>query len=448
MINWCRFLSFWLLAIFSMLCFATQLDGIRINKTKTSQQVIFDLSGPFTYKQFMLTRPDRAVVDFDNTQINFDLDKLALSNTLIKSIRSATKSKKRLRVVLDLTKSVAAKSNRLLPKGNFGNRLLLEFTTSVESNKQANKKAVLTKPLVTVRHAKKLRDVVIALDPGHGGKDPGALGRKGTREKDIVLKIAKKVKAYIDKQPGMRAVLTRKGDYYVGLRQRLAIARKHDADIFISIHADAFKNKHSKGASVFALSQRGATSEAARWLAEKENYSELGGVNLDELNDDSGLIRSVLIDLSQTATIGASLALGGQILNYIDDIASLHHSKVEQARFVVLKSPDIPSILIETGFISNPTEERKLASTKYQRRLASAILRGLKRYFWLHPPVGSYVEAQSKTKVHIVARGDSLSKLSQRYNVSLKSLQAMNHLKSSNLVVGQKLKIPPQKVVT
>jgi len=448
MINWCRLLSFCLLTVFSMVCFATQLDGIRINKTETSQQVIFDLSGPFTYKQFMLTRPDRAVVDFDNTQINFDLDKLALSNTLIKSIRSATKSKKRLRVVLDLTKSVKARSNRLLPKGKFGNRLLLEFTTSVESKKQANKKAAPTKPLVTMRHAKKLRDVVIALDPGHGGKDPGALGRKGSQEKNIVLKIAKKVKAYIDKQPGMRAVLTRNGDYYVGLRQRLAIARKHDADIFISIHADAFKNKHSKGASVFALSQRGATSEAARWLAEKENYSELGGVNLDELNDDSGLIRSVLIDLSQTATIGASLALGSQILNYIDDIASLHHSKVEQARFVVLKSPDIPSILIETGFISNPTEERKLASTKYQRRLASAILRGLKRYFWLHPPVGSFVEAQSKTKVHVVSRGDSLSKLSQRYNVSLKSLQAMNHLKSSNLVIGQKLKIPPQKAIT
>lgn len=191
----------------------------------------------------------------------------------------------------------------------------------------------------------------------------------------------------------MRAVLTRNADYYLGLRERMTIARKHNADLFVAIHADAFGNHHSHGASVFALSAKGATSEAARWLAAKENYSELGGVNLAKLDDSNGVIRSVLIDLSQTATIGASLQVGNQVLQSLDRITTLHSNKVEQARFMVLKSPDIPSLLIETGFISNPREELNLSSTVYQARLCHAIMGGIKQYFWDYPPHGSKIEA-------------------------------------------------------
>lgn len=238
-----------------------------------------------------------------------------------------------------------------------------------------------------------LRDVLVVIDAGHGGKDPGATGPRRNLEKHVTLNIAMKLKQLIDRQPGMRAVMTRKGDYYVGLRERLNIARKANADMFVSIHADAFNNRNSNGASVYALSQTGATSEAARWLAEKENYSELGGVDLSGLDDKNGLIRTVLLDLSQTATINAGIQIGDKVLYHLNQMTTLHHNKVEQARFMVLKSPDIPSVLVETGFISNPREEFNLTSPAYQTRLSRAIFEGVKRYFWDSPPHGTRIEA-------------------------------------------------------
>lgn len=248
---------------------------------------------------------------------------------------------------------------------------------------------------IAIHHAppRSLRDVLVVIDAGHGGKDPGAAGPRRNVEKRVVLNIALKLKRLIDKQPGMRAILTRRGDYYVGLRERLNIARKANADIFVSIHADAFNNRNSNGASVYALSPSGATSEAARWLAEKENYSELGGVDLSGLDDRNGMIRTVLLDLSQTATINAGLQIGDRILQNLNQMTTLHHNKVEQARFVVLKSPDIPSVLVETGFISNPREEFNLTSPAYQDRLSYAIFQGVKRYFWDSPPHGTRIEA-------------------------------------------------------
>lgn len=220
---------------------------------------------------------------------------------------------------------------------------------------------------------------MIVIDPGHGGKDPGATGPRGIHEKDIVLKISKALQQDINRQPGFKAVLTRKSDYYLTLRQRLQIARRYHADMFIAIHADADPGRHAEGASVFALSLRGATSEAARWIAKNENASELvGGV---DLGDKSTLLKSVLLNLSQTATIRASLRIGQRIIDTIDNVVHLHHNKVEQAAFVVLKSPDIPSLLIETGFITNPREERKLINHKYQQKLAIAIMQGIRHYF-------------------------------------------------------------------
>jgi N-acetylmuramoyl-L-alanine amidase len=287
------------------------------------------------------------------------------------------------------------------------------------------------------------RDVIVVLDAGHGGKDPGAKGPRKSHEKNVVLAITLKLKQLIDRQPGMHAVLTRSGDYYVGLRQRLDMARKYNGDIFVSIHADAFNNPHSSGASVFALSQGGATSEAARWIAEKENYSELGGVNLGDLDDSNGVVRSVLIDLSQTATINSSLQMGGGVLNQISHVTRLHHHKVEQARFMVLKSPDTPSILVETGFISNPVEESNLTNQGYQSRLSQAIFTGIKDYFWANPPHGTRIEAMASARVHRVSRGEKLPDIAARFGVSTQALLAANHLSPhASLSPGQKLTIP------
>lgn len=224
----------------------------------------------------------------------------------------------------------------------------------------------------------------MVIDPGHGGKDPGAIGRGGSHEKNIVLSISNYLKNWINQEPGFHAVLTRKGDYYLPLRTRLAIARKYKADMFIAIHADAWRNRDSHGVSIYALSQRGATSEAARWLAKRENASELmGGV---ALQDKSHMLKSVLISLSQSATIRSSLEIGAAMMRAIRHIATLHHPRVEQAAFVVLKSPDIPSLLVETGFISNPREERRLRNQAHQKKIAQAIMFGIQRYFISRPP--------------------------------------------------------------
>lgn len=236
------------------------------------------------------------------------------------------------------------------------------------------------------------RAIVVVIDPGHGGKDPGAVGIKQIHEKEIVLHIAKKLQTLINQQPGFKAVLTREGDYYLTLRERLAIARKNKADMFIAIHADAYTDPNAHGVSVFALSNRGATSEAARWLATRENQSELmGGVDLPNKQDP---LRSVLINLSQNATIQASLMIGQEMLDHIHPLAHLHHIHLEQAAFVVLKSPDIPSLLVETGFLSNGQEEHKLNDQYYQQNLARAMMMGIKKYFTKRPPPGTWLAAQ------------------------------------------------------
>jgi N-acetylmuramoyl-L-alanine amidase len=238
------------------------------------------------------------------------------------------------------------------------------------------------------------RPVIIVIDPGHGGKDPGATGPMGLHEKTVTLEIAEDLKHLIDKQKGMHAVLTRTGDYYVGLRDRLAIARQDKGDMFIAIHADAapaISGYEATGATVYALSLHGASSEAARWIAEKENYSELGGIDLDTIQDSDNMLRSVLIDLSQTATISDSLILGRSVLHQLSDLSPLHHDVVEQAPFMVLKSPDIPSILVETGYITNPQEETDLRNPLYQEELAHAMLDGIRNYFVHYAPPGSWL---------------------------------------------------------
>jgi N-acetylmuramoyl-L-alanine amidase len=385
-IGWCTVLG------------AAQLRAISLTNQPDRTTLYFIIDGAFSHKLFFLANPNRLVVDLSQTQLAMSIDQRRLSNALIAQIRTGHPSPNTLRLVFDVNRRVVFKSSPWMEKGGqkgikvdviaFGKVQALDAP-------QATAKAPPKQAPIHVKHspAKGFRDVLVVLDAGHGGKDPGARGPRHSREKDVVLAIALKLKRLIDREPGMRAVLTRSGNYYVGLRERLQIARRHNGDVFVSIHADAFNNPHSNGASVFALSQSGATSEAARWIAEKENYSELGGVNLGDLDDQNGVVRSVLIDLSQTSTINSSLQMGGRVLSQLNQFTRLHNNKVEQARFMVLKSPDIPSILVETGFISNPREERNLTNAAYQNRISQAIFQGIKGYFWESPPQGTRIEA-------------------------------------------------------
>ena len=333
---------------------------------------------------FTLSNPERLVIDLEGIHGKAEVKQHLNGHPLIKNSRHGYPIPHTVRLVYDLSQPVRIAATKTTDKGQRRVQLQVLFSPISRSTFRAKK---------TVKPA--LREIVVVIDPGHGGHDPGAKGPHHALEKDIVLAIAKSLKHLIEKQPGMRVVLTRDEDRYVGLRKRLQFAHQSNADVFISIHADAYSRETIHGASVFALSQRGATSEAARWLAEKENYSELGGVDLRSLDDRDGMVRVVLLDLAQTATISSSLKLGAVVLKNLDSVGSLHHSTVEQARFVVLKSPDTPSILVETGFISNPTDARNLINPTHQMKLAQAIFTGLKRYFSINPPHGTRFEALS-----------------------------------------------------
>ena len=295
------------------------------------------------------------------------------------------------------------------------------------------------------------RDIVIAIDPGHGGEDPGALAHGGGYEKDIVLNISRELAKLINREKGFKAVLVRTGDYYIPLRKRTMIARDANADLFVSVHADGFTDRRAHGASVFALSRTGATSETARWLAQKENSADqIGGEGGISLNDKDEMLASVLLDLSMTSTLSASLEVGDKVLNNIGGINRLHKDQVEQAGFVVLKSPDIPSILVETGFITNPQESRKLKTRSHQQAMALKIFKGVRAYFYKKPPVDTLVARLKKQgnlnqrpDQYVIKAGDTLSEIAQRFDVSLNSLKRANQISSAGRIrTGQVLIIP------
>ena len=389
----------WPLSVFAR---TTHITDLRMTHHQAKWRLVFDATGPLRYHQFQLKQPHRIIFDIKQTRLSHTLNLHALRQSPVAHIRASVKSNGDLRLVLDVKRLLRVNSFTLHPSHSRGYRLVVDII---------NKTARPTPVLSLLRKPKRPpRDVIIVIDPGHGGKDPGAIGRGRTREKRIVLAISKQLQRIINQQPGFKAVLTRKGDYYISLRRRLAIARKYHGDMFIAIHADAYRNRQAHGASVYALSRRGATSEAARWLAKRENESELmGGV---DLSDKGHLLKSVLISLSQTATIRASLLIGRDLIHSLDRIASLHHNRVEQAAFVVLKSPDIPSLLVETGFLSNPLEERHLRRSEYRHRLALALMRGIRRYFQQRPPRGTWLAAwrHQKRNQNNIARRHYVSK--------------------------------------
>ena len=285
-----------------------------------------------------------------------------------------------------------------------------------------------------------LRNVIVAIDAGHGGEDPGAIGPSGTLEKDITLAIARRLARLVAASAGMEALMIRDGDYYVGLRQRVEMARRHQADLFLSIHADAFHDPKVTGSSVYTLSVNGASSEGARWLAERENQADrIGGIELDEVDDD---LNRVLFELARNGSLEHSRYAAEQLLAKLQGLGPVHHATVQQARFVVLKAPDVPSILVETSFISNPDEETRLSDAVYQQRIAEALLEGIKAYFALHPLPGTRLAQPASERHHVIHHGDTLGEIARRYDVTISALQSANRLKSDRIHVGDILTIP------
>jgi N-acetylmuramoyl-L-alanine amidase len=289
------------------------------------------------------------------------------------------------------------------------------------------------------------RDIVIAIDPGHGGHDPGAVGLGKTREKDVALSIGKELARRINAESGMKAVLVRSGDYYVDHRKRTEIARRNKADLFVSIHADAVDDRRAKGASVYALSNKGASDEEAYLLAERENAAvRVGGVSI---SDKDPVLAEVLLDLSQNASLSASLDVGNKVAGELGRIGKMHRKTIQQAGFLVLKSPDMPSILVETAYISNPAEEKKLRNKKHQARVADAILAGVRNYFYTNPPPDTRIamdirKSPTRQVKHVIARGDTISEIAERYNVSASEIRRANRLANDKIRIGQTLSIP------
>ena len=427
----------WILVILGLLAtssvWAVEVHDVRLWRAPDHTRIVFDLTGPSEHKLIILENPGRIVLDMENTRLKSNLDKLQLKGTPVSLIRSGVREGDDLRVVLEVSAKVDPRSFALSANQKAGDRLVLDLYDQAVASKPSVKKSVK-------QSAK--RDIIIAIDAGHGGEDPGALGPRRVREKDVVLAIAKELNALLKADKGFKPTMIRSGDYYVSLKGRRDLARKREADLFVSIHADAFKRKEANGASVYALSTRGATSTAARYLAQRENAADLvGGVSLSDKDD---VLAGVLADLSMTSTLDTSLKLGDKVLRRVDNVAKLHKQRVEQAGFAVLKSPDIPSILVETGFISNPSESKKLATRSYQKKMARAIHAGIREWFLTHPPSGTLIawQKQQGGQQYVIARGDTLSGIAQRFNVSLSDLKSHNGISGSRIKVGQKLNIP------
>ena len=392
-------------------------------------RVVFDTTGAVQHSIFRLSDPERLVVDLFGVKLKTSLEAAGESDNLVKGIRAAVRGSSGLRVVFDLKRRAKARSFALRPNPPYGHRLVIDLEGEAT-------KASAHSPGVSPRARKGLRKIVVAIDPGHGGEDPGASGRTRVREKDVVLAISKRLARELNASRGFKAVLTRSGDYYVSLRGRMKLARKARADLFLSIHADAFRDRRVRGSSVYVLSRNGASSEAAKWLADRENAADLvGGVRL---GDKDNLLASVLLDLSQAAALSASGEAGIRILKELNGVGKLHKRQVQRAGFMVLKSPDVPSILIETGFITNPDEERRLKDRRYQAKLAKAIARGVNRYFEKNAPDGTLLAARR----HTISPGETLSHISARYQVTVDSLRSENRLHDDSLRVGQVLHIP------
>ncbi|WP_439854191.1 N-acetylmuramoyl-L-alanine amidase [Pseudomonas yamanorum] len=373
---------------------AAQIRNARLWRSDNKLRLVLDLSGPVQYKTFTLTAPERLIIDLSGAKLTGDFSQLALTNSGITSIRSGHFGQGDTRIVLDLKAPMQLNSFLLPPQDGQGHRLVLDLTSATHAPMQiAAAPAALAAPVpAPVDKAHPKRDIIVVVDPGHGGKDPGAIGSKGQREKDVVLSIAQLLAKRLKREKGFDVKLVRNDDFFVPLRKRVDIARQHKADMFISVHADAAPRLTASGASVYALSEGGATSATARFMAQRENGADLlGATTLLNLKDKDPMLAGVILDMSMNATIASSLQLGSSVLGSLQSITTLHQKRVEQAGFAVLKSPDVPSILVETGFISNTQDAQRLVTARHQQAVADGLFEGLKHYFQKNPPMNSYM---------------------------------------------------------
>lgn len=471
---------------------AADVEAARVWAGPDYTRVVFDLSGPLSYT--LSQRGDRVVLDLKGSKVASDFG--APSAQGLFNGLSDTRRGGNLQLIARTRSTARPRSFLLKPSGEAGYRLVLDLypeggaaapapvaSATLRSSRSKHPRSAV----LSVRQAAELlkgdRKVIVAIDAGHGGDDPGAHGPGGTLEKNVTLSVARALAEQINKQPGMKAVLTRSGDFFIPLKRRYQIARDQNADIFVSIHADSFRTGDARGSSVWVLSPRGKTSEAARWLADRENRADLiGGVSLDD-KDDS--LAAVLLDLQQGYAMQASESIAGNVLKALGALGPTHRGYVEHANFVVLRSPDVPSILVETAFISNPSEERKLRDPKHQERLAAAVMGGVKNYFEATPPQGTWFAAQAARRsgllaaasddasdttvdvgdvagspvasiandagaradahvrdLHRVGRGESLLGIAHQYGVSLNALKSANRLESDTIHAGAVLAIP------
>lgn len=413
---------------------AAEVKALRIWSGPDYTRAVFDVSGPLDYKLFDLADPERIVLDLRGSTFTESYG-TPEAKGLLKAVRSGKHGAKDLRVVFDLAQGVRPKSFLLPPAEKFGYRLVLDLYPKTQ--------AAPVKTVQAVLPPGESRDVLVSIDAGHGGDDPGSIGAAGTYEKVITLAVARELKRVIDREPGMSAVLTRDGDYFIPHKERYQKARDAKADLFVSVHADAFTKSEARGSSVWVLSPRGATSEAARWLADRENRADLvGGVSLDNRDDT---LAAVLLDLSQGATMEASNVVAGQVHAAMRRVGPTHKNHVERANFIVLRSPDVPSILVETAFISNPAEEKRLNNPVERTKLAEAIVDGIRNYFRMTPPPGTLFAANARrdrSSRHIVSTGETLSVIAARHGTSVTALRSANKLAGDSVRVGDVLEIP------
>jgi N-acetylmuramoyl-L-alanine amidase len=410
-----------------MLPLASEAAGMRVEGIRTwagpdHTRVVFDLSRAGEHTLFTLTNPHRVVIDLEQATLEPGLIREAEATGVVERIRSGRHEGGVLRVVLDLDRAVNPRSFVVPPNETYGHRLVVDL----EKPRAANE------PLKTLPVGSD--DLLIAIDAGHGGEDPGAIGAAGTYEKDVVLSVSRKLAELIEREPGMEPLLIRDGDYYVGLRERTAIARKARADLFVSVHADAFTDRSVRGSSVYVLSESGASSEAARLLAASENRADrIGGVSLEDKDD---VVASVLVDLSRVATAEASNELAATLLDEFREVGEVHGNRVERAGFAVLKSLDMPSVLVELAFISNPVEERRLRDPDHQWQLARALHAGIVEY------ADEHLRNRGGPGEYIVRRGDTLSGIARRHSISVDRLREVNEISGDTILVGSRLLIP------
>lgn len=411
---------------------AGQVENLRVWDGPDSTRVVLDLDRSIEYRLFTLDGPSRVVVDLADTRVENELALDADASGVVGAVRHGIRNGTDARVVLDLEGKARPKSFLLEPAGEYGHRLVIDLYP--EDGRRPSEQNV-----VRVNRDGE-RDMIVAIDAGHGGEDPGAIGPNGTHEKKVTLALARELADAIDARKGMRAILIRTGDYYVPLAERYDRARKAQADLFVSVHADAFRDFRVRGSSVYVLSRSGASSEAARLLAKNENKADLvGGVKLDRGDD---VLSSVLLDLSQSAALEYSDNAAGKILNHLGSVGKRHRTHVERANFVVLRSPDVPSVLVEVGFISNPQDEQNLNSTHHRGKLAAAIANGVDAHFRETAPQGTWFAAHRTPERHVVERGDTLGVIAQKYQVSINRLRQVNNIDDDVIHPGAVLVIP------